>query len=60
MAKTKQGLGNFSDKGPVPSDHPIYTGGWTLLRPIRGKAQKPDSEEEYLRNDDDGDKSTED
>ena len=59
MSKTKKPQRNCLNKGRLPSDDPIYTGGYIMLSPIQGKVQKLDGEEEHLRNDDDGDKSTE-
>lgn len=40
MAKTKKKQEHYLDRGPASPDDPIYTSGYIMLRPIRGR--KPD------------------
>jgi hypothetical protein len=45
MTKTKKKREHFINRGPLPSDDPIYNRGRVMLRPIRGRKQAPAPDE---------------
>jgi hypothetical protein len=44
MTKSSKKRGHYKRIGKVPPDHPIYTSGYIMLRPVHGRKPKPSDE----------------